>query len=148
MHLFVALGSQAGLRPGDLVGCIANEAGIPGRAVGAIDIRDKVSFIEVAAEHADLVVERLGNVKLRGLTLSFVPARAGSFERNRTRPTSGNPRKSFERPQGQSNGKPYSKPYSKPYAKRPTPGKHAHTTESRPWHKHGKPNTPARARTP
>ncbi|MCA8962509.1 MAG: DEAD/DEAH box helicase, partial [Planctomycetes bacterium] len=45
-HLFIPVGRHAGLRPADIVGAITNEAGVPGSAIGAIDIRDKVSFIE------------------------------------------------------------------------------------------------------
>ena len=46
-RLFVGLGRQDGLRPGDLVGAISNEAGLPGKAIGAIDILDRTAFVEV-----------------------------------------------------------------------------------------------------
>ena len=46
-RIFVAAGRADGLRPQDLVGAIANETGLPGRAVGAIDILDRFSFVEV-----------------------------------------------------------------------------------------------------
>ncbi|MEM7262200.1 MAG: DEAD/DEAH box helicase [Planctomycetota bacterium] len=81
VQIFVAIGRRAGVRPADFVGAIANEAGIPGREVGAIDIRDKVSFIEVPKEHADRVVDRMQNVTIRGRNANFSLARPGSFDR-------------------------------------------------------------------
>ena len=40
-------GSRAGVRPADIVGAIANEAGVPGKAIGAIDIYDDFTFVEL-----------------------------------------------------------------------------------------------------
>ena len=65
-RLLVASGRFDGLRPQDLVGAIANEAGIPGRAVGAIDIYDRFSFVEVPEADADRVVEALTHATIRG----------------------------------------------------------------------------------
>ena len=44
------------LRPGDLVGAIANEASIDRTAIGAIDIFDRHSIVEVRNEYAEGVV--------------------------------------------------------------------------------------------
>ena len=38
--LFFGAGRDAGVRPADLVGAIANEAGVPARTLGAIEIAD------------------------------------------------------------------------------------------------------------
>jgi hypothetical protein len=65
-RLFVTAGAADGLRPQDLVGAIANEAGIPGRAIGSIDIYDRFSFVEVPAGNAQRVVEVLSQTTLRG----------------------------------------------------------------------------------
>jgi hypothetical protein len=65
-RLFIASGRADGLRPQDLVGAIANEAGLPGRAVGAIDIYDRFSFVEVPDGAADRVIAALGRATLRG----------------------------------------------------------------------------------
>lgn len=65
-RLFLPLGRQDGLRPGDLVGAIANETGLSGKAVGSIDIFDRTAFVEVPTEHAPMVLEALNNNKLRG----------------------------------------------------------------------------------
>jgi ATP-dependent RNA helicase DeaD len=65
-RLFVGLGRQDGLRPGDLVGAITNEANISGKSIGAIDILDRTAFVEVPTPSAERVVSALRATKLRG----------------------------------------------------------------------------------
>ena len=65
-RLYVGIGRQGGLRPGDLVGAIANEAGLDARAIGAIDIADRFSLVEVPAAAADEVIRALRGTSLRG----------------------------------------------------------------------------------
>ena len=65
-RLFVGVGRSSGLRPGDLVGAIANEAGIDASAIGAIQIADRHSFVEIAEAHADRVMAALRGSTLRG----------------------------------------------------------------------------------
>ncbi|HEX2644514.1 MAG TPA: helicase-related protein, partial [Thermoanaerobaculia bacterium] len=74
-RIFVGLGRQDGLRPADLVGSIANEAGIAGRSIGAIDILDHMAFVEVPAGEAANVVEALRRTKLRGRRVKVELAR-------------------------------------------------------------------------
>jgi ATP-dependent RNA helicase DeaD len=66
VRLFIGSGRVAGLRPGDIVGAIANEAGVPGSAIGAIEIADSFSLVEVPADAADHVIEALRSTKVRG----------------------------------------------------------------------------------
>ena len=108
-RLFIPSGHAHGVRPGDLVGAIANEADIPGKAIGAIDIRDKVTFIDIAKEHVDTVLARIQKVTLRGRSSRLTVARPGSWERGSAPPPHarrddrgpGGPRRSFDRgPQG------------------------------------------------
>jgi ATP-dependent RNA helicase DeaD len=66
VRLFISSGRAAGLRPGDIVGAIANEAGVPGSAIGAIEIADDFSLVEVPADAADHVIEALRRTKIRG----------------------------------------------------------------------------------
>jgi ATP-dependent RNA helicase DeaD len=54
------------VRPADLVGAIANEAGIDSREIGAIEITDKFSLVEVPGRNADAIVKALKRTKLRG----------------------------------------------------------------------------------
>src|SRR5687767_4286403 len=43
VRLFVSAGRRGGIRPGDLVGAITGETGVPARALGAIEIADAYS---------------------------------------------------------------------------------------------------------
>ena len=65
-RLFLQIGRVDGVRPGDIVGAIANEAGLPGNAIGAIDIMDRSTFVEVPDAEAARVMDALGRTKLRG----------------------------------------------------------------------------------
>ncbi|MGB5036094.1 MAG: DEAD/DEAH box helicase, partial [Blastocatellia bacterium] len=47
VRLVLDAGRKDGIRPGDIVGAIANEADVPGRAIGSIDIYDNVTFVEI-----------------------------------------------------------------------------------------------------
>ena len=64
--LFVGGGRQAGIRPADLVGAIANEAGIGGRAVGSIEISDAFSIVEVPEEAAEHIIRALRATTIKG----------------------------------------------------------------------------------
>ncbi len=68
VRLYVGGGRRAGMRPGDLVGAIANEAGVPGSAIGAIQIADSFSLVDVADTAADRVVAALRVATIRGRT--------------------------------------------------------------------------------
>jgi ATP-dependent RNA helicase DeaD len=65
-RIYIGLGKRAGVRPQDLVGAIANEAGIAGALIGAIQITDRFSLVEVPEEVADQVVRALGKSNIRG----------------------------------------------------------------------------------
>ena len=65
-RLFVGVGRRAGVRPQDLVGAIAGEAGLNSRDIGAIQITDRFSLVEVPEETADRVIEALQQNTIRG----------------------------------------------------------------------------------
>ncbi len=65
-RLYVALGRKAGVRPGDLVGAIANEAGIDSADIGAIEIADRFSLVEVPDQSADEIIRALRGTTIRG----------------------------------------------------------------------------------
>jgi len=66
VKLFVGAGRDGGIRPGDLVGAITGEAGVPSRALGAIEIADKLSLVEVPDALADRIIAALKATKIRG----------------------------------------------------------------------------------
>jgi ATP-dependent RNA helicase DeaD len=65
-RLFVGLGSRAGVRPQDLVGAITGEAGLTNRDIGAIQITDRFSLVEVPESAADRVIAALQHSTIRG----------------------------------------------------------------------------------
>jgi ATP-dependent RNA helicase DeaD len=64
--LFISLGKEAGIRPGDLVGAIANEANLESRHIGPIDIQHRFSLVGVPAERADEVIRAMKQTTIRG----------------------------------------------------------------------------------
>ena len=65
VRLFIDAGRVNGIGPADIVGAIANEADVPGKAIGAIDIYDRFTFLEVPAEYRDRILEGMANVQIR-----------------------------------------------------------------------------------
>jgi ATP-dependent RNA helicase DeaD len=65
-RIFVGLGRQDGLRPGELVAAIAGKSGLSGRSIGTIDILDRSTFVEVPTPEADNVISALRRIKIRG----------------------------------------------------------------------------------
>jgi ATP-dependent RNA helicase DeaD len=66
VRLWIGAGRESGVRPGDLVGAITNEAGVPSRAIGSIQISGRFSIVEVAEGAADDIVRAMRGVLLRG----------------------------------------------------------------------------------
>ncbi|HEX2073777.1 MAG TPA: DEAD/DEAH box helicase [Geodermatophilus sp.] len=65
-RLFVGLGRDAGVRPGDLVGAITGEAGLRGRDIGAIEIAQRFSVVVVPSPAADQVIAALRQATIKG----------------------------------------------------------------------------------
>ena len=82
-RLFFGVGRRANIRPQDLVGAIANESGLSGRDIGAIEISDRFSLVEVPASAADEVIEALRNSTIKGKRT--VVRREGFAPRGRAR---------------------------------------------------------------
>jgi ATP-dependent RNA helicase DeaD len=65
-RLFVGLGREAGIRPGDLVGAITGETGLKGRDIGSIEIHQRFALVEVPEGAADEVVSALRATMIKG----------------------------------------------------------------------------------
>ncbi|MGV9789335.1 DEAD/DEAH box helicase [Streptomyces sp. NPDC004673] len=65
-RLFVGAGRSSGVRPQDLVGAIAGETRLSGRDIGAIEIADRFSLVEVPEEAADDVVSAMRGANVKG----------------------------------------------------------------------------------
>lgn len=66
VRLFFGIGRNTNIRPQDLVGAIANEVGISSKKIGAIDIADRFSLVEIDGDVAGDVVKTLRNVYIKG----------------------------------------------------------------------------------
>jgi ATP-dependent RNA helicase DeaD len=65
-RLFVGTGRSSGVRPQDLVGVITGKSNLSGRDIGAIEIADRFSLVEVPESAADDVVAALRQVSIKG----------------------------------------------------------------------------------
>jgi len=64
--IYIGAGRKAKIRPGDIVGAIANELQIDADAIGAIEIFDRFSLVEVPDEIADDIVDTLRATHIKG----------------------------------------------------------------------------------
>ena len=74
VRLFINIGKNQKARPGDILGAIAGESGMPGRLVGSIDMYDKYTFVEVPEDRARDVLNAMKNVRIKGKNISIEPA--------------------------------------------------------------------------
>ncbi|HEV7908077.1 MAG TPA: DEAD/DEAH box helicase [Pseudonocardiaceae bacterium] len=65
-RLFFGLGRSSGVRPADLVGAIAGESRLRGREIGAIEIADRFSLVEVPESAAHDVIAALRGATVKG----------------------------------------------------------------------------------
>ena len=65
-RLFVGIGRASGVRPQDLVGAITGESYLSGKDIGAIEIADRFSLVEVPESAADDVVAALRQTSIKG----------------------------------------------------------------------------------
>jgi ATP-dependent RNA helicase DeaD len=75
VRLFMNVGHNLGIRPQDIVGAIANEANIPGRSIGSIDIFDSYSFVEVPGEDSQRIIDALSQSGIKGKYVNVEVAR-------------------------------------------------------------------------
>jgi ATP-dependent RNA helicase DeaD len=65
-RVYVGAGRKAGVRPGDLVGAIANEARVDSSNIGAIEIADRFALVEVPEAMADRIIDALRSTTIKG----------------------------------------------------------------------------------
>ena len=75
VRLFINIGKKQRVRIGDILGAIAGESGMEGRLVGAIDMYDSYTFVEVPREHASDVIEAMKNARIKGKNVNVEPAK-------------------------------------------------------------------------
>jgi len=128
VRLSLAVGPHDGIRPADVVGSIANEADIPGREIGPIDIRDDITYVVIPAVYVDKVLDKVGHARFRGRPVDIqVATGEPPPPRPYTRPAHGEtrPPRSDTRPPRADTRPPRSdaRPYARPRVSdnRPSP---------------------------
>ncbi len=105
VRLQMSVGKRDGIRPADVVGSIANEADIPGREIGPIEIREDVTYVGVPERYVERVLEKVGRKRFRGRAVQLKKAEAAPPAPHRK------PERRFEKPErrppaGRSAGRP------------------------------------------
>ncbi|HEV7671070.1 MAG TPA: DEAD/DEAH box helicase [Thermoanaerobaculia bacterium] len=67
----VEVGLVHGVKPGNLVGAITNEAGLESRHIGKIDIRDNYSLVDLPVGLSTATLKHLQNVRVAGQRLAI-----------------------------------------------------------------------------
>lgn len=66
VRLFINAGKKSKIRATDIVGAIANEAGIPGKTLGEIAIFDEYTFVDVPNEFVRDILHGMKHAKIKG----------------------------------------------------------------------------------
>lgn len=66
VRLFINAGKKSKIRTKDIVGAIANEAGIPGKTLGEIAIFDEYTFVDVPNEFVRDILHGMKHAKIKG----------------------------------------------------------------------------------
>ena len=77
-RIWIGAGREAGIRPQDLVGAITNEAGVRGSEIGAIEITDRFSLVEVSEDIIEDVLAAMRRTKIKGQKVLMRRDREGS----------------------------------------------------------------------
>jgi ATP-dependent RNA helicase DeaD len=68
-RLILGVGRDHDVQPGDVLGVIVGVTKLPKEIVGVIRLQPKQAFVDVADEHADLVLSKLSGIQFKGRKL-------------------------------------------------------------------------------
>jgi ATP-dependent RNA helicase DeaD len=74
--VFLNVGTKNLITPADIVGKIAGVTRLPADIVGAVDIHPRHTLVDVADKAANLVVQKLAGIRVKGVALE--PALTGN----------------------------------------------------------------------
>jgi ATP-dependent RNA helicase DeaD len=137
--LYIDAGRSAGLRPADIVGAIANEANLPGKYIGPIEIFDNYSLVGVPTQAQAQVLSAMAGATVRGQATNIRPATSrGPESRERGKrqasPRDAEPRKTTSHKSAPREAERRSKPR---YEKKGAPAKSKAPSKKKPF-KHKK----------
>jgi ATP-dependent RNA helicase DeaD len=110
----IEVGHVHGVKPGNIVGAIANESGLDGEHIGSIEIEAEYSLVDLPAGMPKDVFMDLKKVRICGRPMNI--SRHGEAKSPRKR-------KGKPNPKGKPKGKPLVRGKSKPAPRRKKPGK-------------------------
>lgn len=82
IRLFINIGKKSKIRAKDIVGALAGETGVPGKVIGAIDIFDDYTFVDVPKEYARDIVFGMKNSKIKGKKVNVETAKRSKKPKN------------------------------------------------------------------
>jgi ATP-dependent RNA helicase DeaD len=65
-RLFMNLGTEMGVSKQDIVGAVSGLTGLPENIVGAVDLRERHLFFDVAADQANGIISKLNRAQIKG----------------------------------------------------------------------------------
>jgi ATP-dependent RNA helicase DeaD len=92
VRLFLDVGRNMRVGAGDIVGAIANEGGVPGKSIGAIDVYDHFTLVDIPAEYVNQVLEGMRRTTIRNQKANIrvaAPHEATAEKPRRERPARG-----------------------------------------------------------
>jgi ATP-dependent RNA helicase DeaD len=69
VRIMLNVGKGQRVLPGNIVGAIAGETGLPGKTIRGIEIYENYSFVEVPKDMADIIIAALNGIKMKGRRL-------------------------------------------------------------------------------
>lgn len=78
VKLFFNVGRKHRVSPADFVGAIANEAGISGKAIGAIDVNERFTLVDVPKEFVAQVLSKMSDTQIRSQSANIRLASEGN----------------------------------------------------------------------
>ena len=66
VRLYLSAGRKQKIKPGDVLGAITGESGMPGKAIGSIDMYDRYTFVDVPRKYYKQVLKSMKNKKIKG----------------------------------------------------------------------------------
>jgi len=79
--LFFNTGRKHLITTAEIVGKVAGVTRLPAQVVGAIDIHQRHALVDVAAEHAEMILKKMNGIRIRGHALRLSLATAEDAER-------------------------------------------------------------------
>lgn len=96
VQFFMDIGHIHNLRPSDVVGAIANEADVPGNAIGHIDIYERYTIVDIPGQYREQVLQRMKRTKIRRRPINIKIAKTETYDNSFEKST---PQPKLDRPQ-------------------------------------------------